>query len=422
MTHLNGLIHNNTVTKLMKNKQTKPQSKPAAAALALIAASATVSAEPTLQTGQHIITTHNEFAFKLHQRLSQQAGEKNLFFSPYSLTAALALAQAGADGETAEEIAKLIGLSANQQELADSFNQLYPANHASPLKVANAIWIKQDKQLLPGYLEATKSLNAHARPLDFENDPQGSSDTINNWVAGKTNDKVQNLISADAIRPDTELILTNAIHFKDDWRSPFKTRATQQKIFNLPNSTTTSVATMHQTDHFGYFEDDQIKLIEMNYENSPTSMVAILPKPGHSLSDIEASLTYDKFFSWCSNAETEEVTLALPKFKIDWTSDKLEASLQSLGLEQAFKFGQANFSKIDGTRNLYIGAVIQKAFIEVDETGTEAAAATALTMRSGSMFNPPPPKEFNVDRPFLFVIRNPNTNAILFIGKVNNPN
>jgi serpin B len=273
---------------------------------------------------------------------------------------------------------------------------------------------------LNSYKELTKKYyGTSENSIDVTN-PKKSAEKINNWVVKKTKDKIHNLIAPENIISSTKLIITNAVYFKGDWLNRFKNEATKEEDFNPFSSAPVKAKMMHQKNHFKYLTVDGSEFIELPYKENQLSMIVILPeeKGKNALTKAEKKLSasLEKFLS--ADAKKIEVNLTLPKFKIETPSLVLNKQLQKLGIKDAFK--KADFSGIDGTHDLYIHLVTHKAMINVDEKGTEAAAATAVVIaRQSVAVNEP--KEFRADRPFIYLIRDNDTGLILFIGKLLNP-
>lgn len=352
----------------------------------------------------------NELAVDLYKTLAAENGG-NLFFSPYSISSALAMTYGGARGETAEQIEKTLhfgGQDATHPAFSYLRKTLNNIQEKGPvqLSVAHALWPQQDYAFLPDYLALTKAFyGSEIHPVDYMTDSEGARQKINGWVEEQTNDRIQDLIGEGVLSPLTRLVLANAIYFKGDWASRFKTENTRSAPFTLPDGTNVDVPMMAQTGDFKLARTDTLQALELPYEGGTLSMLILLPNPGEDLAlpfpeELELSET--------------EVMVQLPTFKLE-AEFYLGDTLASLGMPLAFS-NQADFSGMDGSRNLFIDEVIHKAFVEVSEEGTEAAAATAVGMRTTSM-----PPMFEVNRPFLFLIREKSTGIILFIGRVTDP-
>ena len=352
----------------------------------------------------------NELAFDLYTTLSVE-NEGNLFFSPYSISSALAMTYGGARGETAEQMDQVLHLGGQDAThpafsyLRKKLNNIQEEEHVQ-LSIANALWPQKDYAFLPGSVALMRKFyGSEIHPVDYRTDAEGARRKINNWVEGQTNDRIQNLIPEGMLDPMTRLVLANAIYFKGDWASQFKKENTSPSPFTIPDGSKVDVPMMSQTGDFKLARTDRLQALELPYEGRDLSMLILLPDPGEALA-----------LQWPADLEfTEmEVMVQLPKFKID-SSFRLGNTLAALGMPLAFS-PQADFSGMDGSKELSIGFVIHKAFVEVNEEGTEAAAATAVGMRFSGM-----PPQFIADRPFLFLIRENTTGTILFIGRVTDP-
>lgn len=356
-----------------------------------------------------------EFAWRMYGELSQDPG--NLFFSPYSVAAALGMMAGGARGETAEEFSRLLGVRRAMRKAAGAHFEWIDAN---------ALWVQREYKLQPDFVaKANREFDATVEAVDFSKDPGAASSAINDWTSKATRGKITRLVDSSKLTPLTRLVLTNAIYFKAKWDLPFKEDFTEMQPFH-GTSGTSKVPLMLLTDHFAYAEDAQAQLLELPYEGKGVSMLVLLPKKVDGLAALEKTLSASSLDAWLAKRSSEEVTVWLPKFKLDYDVE-LKPALESLGLRSAFvqpsdpvRAGQADFSGISGKPELMIGAVIHKAFVEVDERGTEAAAATAIAMAAGAAM-PHKIVEFKADHPFLFFIRDNASGAVLFAGRFVSP-
>jgi serpin B len=317
----------------------------------------------------------------------------------------------GARGETAAQIDQALHLGGQEAThpafsyLRKTLNNIQEQGHIQ-LNIANSLWPQKDYPFLLEYLTLTrKYYGCDITPVDYKADSEGTRKLINRWVEEQTNDRIQDLIGAGVLSPLTRLVLANAIYFKGDWATQFKQETTHPAPFTLMDGTQAEVPMMAQTADFKLARTETVQALELPYEGDDLSMVILLPNPGEipelaSLADFEF--------------REMEVLVQLPKFKIE-TEFYLGKTLSVLGMPLAFS-GNADFSGMDGSYNLSLDEVIHKAFIEVTEEGTEAAAATAAAIRTTSM-----PPQFIADHPFLFLIRENSTGTILFIGRVMNP-
>lgn len=387
--------------------------------------------QPTTEAAKSVIQANNQFALDLYQRYN--SNNENIFFSPYSISTAVAMSYEGARENTAAEIQKTFHFPENietlQQGSAALNSQINQPNQSFQLSTANALWAEKTYPFAQEYLDNTqKYYQGQITNLDFINQAEPSRVTINNWVEKQTNDKIKNLIPAGSIDSMTRLILTNAVYFKGDWLKQFDAEQTSDASFQISADNSTTVKMMRRTDEealFNYAESDDLQIIELPYSGEQLSMLIILPKNADQTNDLaalEKNLTLDQLNNWKSNLQMKRVFLYLPKFKLE-TSYQLAEDLIALGMPEAFT-PEADFSGMTGFKDLFIGAVIHKAFVEVNEEGTEAAAATAIIQRAGSAYNPNAPviPTFRADHPFLFIIQQKENGNILFLGRVSNPN
>jgi serpin B len=375
-----------------------------------------------------LVEGNNTFAFNAYQMLKDN---NNLFFSPYSISLALAMTYAGARGDTEQQMADTLHFNLPQERLHPTFNSLDlelssrgqsakgKNGEGFRLNIVNAIWGQEGFTFLQDFLDIlAQNYGAGIRLLDFRNAPEASRIAINNWVSDQTDGRIKDLIPQGAIDAMTRLVLTNAIYFNAAWQYPFNKEATTDGTFHLLNGGEVSVPMMHQTESFAYTEGSDYQAVELPYDGSELSMLILLPQSGQFAS-FEGSLDAGKVDEIIKSLGTTKVALTMPKF--EFSSDfSLKKVLSEMGMPLAFT-GNADFSGMDGKRDLQISDVIHKAFISVDEAGTEAAAATAVIMRLTSAPVPEQIITMTIDRPFIFLIRDIQTGTILFIGNVMNP-
>lgn len=370
-----------------------------------------------------VVEGNNVFAFDLYAKLKDTKG--NLFLSPFSISTALGMTSAGARGNTATQMAKALHFELEQRRLHPALGALAAYLQAEEegrgyrLHIANALWGQEGSTFLPEFLDLTqRSYNAGLRQVDFRKQTEQARRTINDWVEEKTQDKIKELLKPTDLSPATRLVLTNAIYFLADWAHQFKKRATRNAPFTLTDGDKVDVPTMHQTEHFRYGESDGFQALELPYKRNELSIIIFLPKKADGLADFEKALTAKVLAKTLADIHRENVSVALPKF--EFTAEfKLGKALQALGMIDAFNGRLADFSGMTGRKDLFISKVIHKAFVKVDEKGTEAAAATAVVMEAG--IEADKPKTFRADHPFLFLIRENKTGAVLFIGRVLDP-
>ena len=367
------------------------------------------------------------FAFDLYQLLRQTDG--NAFYSPYSISLALAMTYAGARGETEQQMADTLHFILPQDRLHPAFNGLDieltqrgegaegKDGEGFRLNIVNSIWGQKGYQFLATFLDIlAENYGAGLRILDFANAPEESRVTINNWVGQQTEGRIEDLIPQSSISALTRLVLTNAIYFKAGWQYPFKEENTGNGLFYLPDGDEVTVPMMKQTESFGYAEGNDYQAVELPYDGGEVSMVVLLPRAGN-FEAFEGSLDGPQAEGIVRSLEPRRVALTMPRFEFH-SSYSLREILTVMGMPVAFSAG-ADFSGMTGNRDLFISDVLHKAFVSVNETGTEAAAATAVVMLPGVAHERS--VEVTIDRPFIFLIRNIETGAILFVGRVLSP-
>jgi serine protease inhibitor len=370
-----------------------------------------------------LIQANTQFALDLYQKIRTEPG--NLFFSPYSISTALAMTYAGARGETAVQMAQTLRLTMAEEQLHPVFGRLEAMLNEIEqkgdiqLRVANALWPHVKYNFLPDYLALLeKYYGTSVTAVDY-NQAEAARQMINEWVEEKTADKIKNLIPAGTLDALTRLVLVNAIYFKGNWANQFNPDVTEKQPFWLAAGGSVDVPLMRRTTEFGYAERDDLQILELPYTGRDLSMIVLLPREIDGLAGLEEKLTPANLARWTDRLWSTKVVVLLPKFRLTFTMG-LNGVLQEMGMADAFSMGKANFSGMDGTKELYMGAVLHKAFVEVNEEGTEAAAATAVVMVA-SAAPPQPPPVFRADHPFLFLIRENSTGSILFLGRVTNP-
>lgn len=371
-----------------------------------------------------LVAGNNQFALDLYRRLAdQQNTSENLLASPLSISTALGMTYAGARGRTAQQMSDVLRFRLPDEKLHNAFGELLHDLDASregyQLSIANRLFFQEGFPLRRSFLDVTsQQYGAPVEQLNFVGDPDGSRERINTWVEEKTNDKIQDLLPPGSVTTDTRLVLTNAIYFNGQWKYKFDEDATHDAPFYAANGEVSQAATMFQQQKFRYGEFDGFQMLEMPYAGDDLSMVVMLPNTGENLASFEASLTGELLDSSLAALSEREVQVYLPKFKFE-ASFGLAGTLQDMGMTDAF--GAADFSGI-GDGNLAISDVLHKAFIDVNEAGTEAAAATAVTVVLTSLvLNPPPPPVFRADHPFLFALRDTHSESLMFLGRMAQP-
>jgi serpin B len=373
-----------------------------------------------------LVDNNNAFAFDLFRSVRTQDG--NLIYSPYSISLALAMTYAGARGATESQMAQTLHFLP-QDQLHPAFNalDLQLAEHGKAqseeetpfqLNIANAVWAEQTYPFLQSFLD-TIALNygGGIRLADFINGYEAVRKEINNWVSDQTEEKIKDLIPEGVLSPDTRMALVNAIYFKADWLSPFNADSTRDAPFQLLDGSEVTVPTMNQDAFIPYSKGNGWQAIEMAYQGETAAMDIIVPDEGR-FKEVEASLDPQTASAILSNLQPTSVSLGLPKFKFE-SEFRLADQLKALGMPDAFDPDIADFSGMSERNDLYISAVLHKAFVAVDEKGTEAAAATAVIVdvASAPVFD----VTLTIDRPFIFLIRDIPTGQILFVGRVLNP-
>jgi serpin B len=383
------------------------------------------SPEVSPDDAARLVEGNNTFAFDLYRQRKEKDG--NLFYSPCSISAALAMTYAGARGETEKQMANTLHFTLSQDKLHPAFNSIALAlasrgqetedsgTKGFVLKNINAIWGQQNYKFQSAFLDVlAENYGAGMRTLDFAGEPEKSRLTINDWVSEQTAGKIQELLPAGSIDPSVFLALTNAIYFKVKWLFQFDEERTAEGQFSLLNGSKVTVPMMHKTDHFDYAEGNGYQAVELLYRIQKMSMVILLPEEDN-FQEFENSLDYSQLQEIIDNLEHREVILSMPKFNFDAQLD-LTQTLSEMGMPIAFS-GGADLSGI-AEGGGYIDGVYHNAFIAVDEKGTEAGAASVVTI-AGAVIGGP--VEFTVDRPFIFLIRDIETGTILFLGRVLDP-
>ncbi len=367
-----------------------------------------------------LVSANNQFALDLYAKLGERAG--NLFFSPYSLSTALAMTHAGAGGETAMQMARTLHLTLPPQAQDSAVQALirHINGDGNPrlyeLAVANALWGQSGMSF---NIDFVNRLNRHYgasfESVDFLRDAEKARQTINVWVEQKTKEKIPELLKTGTIDSQTELVLTNAIYFKGRWRNAFNKLLTRDDDFFLANGEKAQIPFMQLTEHFLYVEGPDYQALELPYVGDELSLLVVLPKARGGLAKVEqrlSSVTNQKMRS-------SEIDVTLPRFKMT-SGFEMKDVLSKMGMPLAFESG-ADFSGINGRGGIAISAVIHEAFVDVNEEGTEAAAATGVLMARGAKIKKREPVVFRADHPFVVLIRDSRTGCILFMGRMADP-
>ena len=374
-----------------------------------------------------LVEGDSAYAMNLYQALKENDG--NFFYSPYSISEALAMTYGGARGDTEKQMASTLHFILSQSQLHPAFNSLDlelakrgqgaqgKDEQGFRLHVVNAIWGQKDFKFSSEYLDLlAENYGAGLRVLDFIKATEPSRIAINQWVSDQTEGKIKDLVPRGAIDQLTTLVLTNAIYFNAAWKNQFHPEATSSGTFHLLTGSDVSVPLMKQMESLGYAQGDNYQAVELPYDGNELSMVILLPRLDQ-FKTFEASLNSQQVSNIIGTIQYKPVTLSMPKFKFE-SSFGLKKTLSNMGMPVAFS-SDADFSGMDGKKDLFITDVIHKSFVSVDESGTEAAAASAVIVGTTSM--PASPVELTIDHPFIFLIRDIKTGTILFVGRVLNP-
>lgn len=371
-----------------------------------------------------IVNVNNQFAFELYSKYKSTKG--NIFFSPYSISSVMAMAYEGAKGKTADEIQAVFHFPKDEALRRESFltvnKQFNKKDKKYELHTANALWAQKGYKFLDDYFKSIgEYYGGNVTSLDFVNEAEASRFTINSWVEKQTNDKIKDLIPEGALNSLIRLVLTNAVYFKADWANPFLEYATRDEDFRLTPAGSIKVKMMRSDiqAYYNYAETDRLQILELPYKENELSMLILLPK-NDDLGTIEQSLDDKILLQLKSKLEPQKVMISLPKFKFE-AKYFISEGLKEMGMPTAF-IPAADFSGMTGRRDLYIDWIIHQAFVSVDEKGTEAAAATGMGARVTSAGERPKVvKIFKADHPFIFLIQENATGAILFAGRVSDP-
>jgi len=379
---------------------------------------------------EKLVGGNNAFAYDLYQAWREQDG--NLFYSPYSISVALAMTYAGARGETEKQMAETLHFLLSQDDLHPALNALdqelarraaaagSEEDEAFRLSIANSIWGQVGYDFLPAFLDVlAENYGAGLRLTDFMKDPDKSRVIINDWISDQTEDRIEDLIPEGKITPLTRLVLANAIYFKATWLHQFDESRTRDREFNLLGGEQVNVPMMSLSEPASllYAQGKGYQAIELPYVGNQVAMTIIMPDAG-KFEEIEASLHAARIEAILADMDHKAVALRLPKFSFE-SSFSMAQTLAAMGMPDAVSIADADFSGMDGTHDLYIENVFHKAFVAVDEAGTEAAAATAVVMSLKAAM--PSGIELTIDHPFIFLIRDTVTGSVLFVGRVLNP-
>ncbi len=370
-----------------------------------------------------VVDANNQFCFELYANLKNEE-KGNIFFSPYSISTALGMVYEGARGQTAEEIRAVFYFPADENirkaAFAAGYDRINKKDAKYKLSTANALWIQKDFKLLDAYTNTIeKYYSGKATNVDFKGAAEQARKKINKWVEDRTNNKIKDLFPPNSLSPETRLVLTNAIYFKGTWIKQFDKKETQEMDFETGKGETVEVPMMRRTGKdasFGYAETEYMQLLEMDYEGGELSMLILLPK-NIDLEKLEEWLTVENLDEWKNSLCEQSVDVFMPRFTFT-SKYVLNENLKNLGMPTAFSDG-SDLSGIDGTRSLSIQLVVHQAFVDVNEEGTEAAAATGVAVGITSVA--PPVPIFIADHPFVYMILEKSTGNIMFFGRVSDP-
>ncbi len=371
-----------------------------------------------------MVDSNTDFAFKFYKEIisADRRNGKNINFSPLSISTAFGMLHAGAKGNTDTEIANVMSYTQEHNELHPSFgyliDDLSSGNDASfNMNIVNGVWLEKTFEIKDNYAEIlTDNYFAAIDNLDFMYSPDESRTEINDWVSTNTNDKIKDLFPKNSIDNSTKMVLANAVYFNASWKKEFQLLEYDfLKKFTLSSGDIVTTDMMKQTEYIGYAESDKYQVAELTYDGADISMVLLLPKG--DFSDFEKNMTAASYKTVIASIEDNvEVYLTFPKFKFSTDINLLEV-LMEMGMNDAFT-SDADFSGINQDINLYVSGAFHKAFIDVNEKGTEAAAATGISVGATSS---PDYFEMMVNKPFMFFIRDKLNGSILFMGRINNP-
>ncbi|XP_069349259.1 leukocyte elastase inhibitor isoform X1 [Eulemur rufifrons] len=378
---------------------------------------------------EQLSTANTRFALDLFRALNENNPTGNIFISPFSISSAMAMILLGTRGNTAAQLSKTFHFD-SVEEIHSRFQSLHAdinkRGASYILKLANRLYGEKTYNFLPEFLASTqKTYGAELASVDFQHASEDARKTINQWVEGQTEGKIPELLAAGVVDNMTKLVLVNAIYFKGNWQEKFMKEATEDAPFRLNKKDTKTVKMMYQKKKFpyGYIEDLQCRVLELPYQGKELSMLVLLPDDigdeSTGLKKIEEQLTFEKLHEWTKpgNLGIIEVNVGLPRFKLE-DSYILNSDLARLGVQDLFNSSKADLSGISGARDIFISKIVHKSFVEVNEEGTEAAAATAGVATFAMLM---PEESFVADHPFIFLVRHNPSSTILFLGRFSSP-
>ncbi len=376
----------------------------------------------TLEGIKNIEEANNQFAFKVYSEIVKE-DQKNVFFSPYSVSVIFSMLYEGAEEETAEEIQNVFGFTSEDDvrrpAMAGIYNRLNFKDREYTLELANSLWVEEQYEVLPDFVNVIERFYVgEVRNIDFINNPEESRTEINEWVAVKTNEIIKELFLPDSITSATKLVVTNAIYFKGDWVIGFDSSNTEEQNFYITDEEWTEVPMMKGRDDFFYYEDENIQVLELEYKGGDLSMIVALPKD-KDIKSLEERIDRVEFIKWMEEKEKQTVEVFFPKFEINTRYD-IKNYLDSLGIKKAFT-EEANFLEINKESNLFISDIVHNVFISVDEIGTELAAVTGVVSMESENVDSEKVSIFKADHPFMLFIQEKDSNNIIFMGRIINP-
>lgn len=369
------------------------------------------------------VKNNTQFALSLYGNIPKKS-EDNVFFSPYSISTSLAMTYAGSQGETANQMAKVLRFTPEKETIHQGFYQLNNNLKEQQKELeykfiqANGMWGQKGEKFRPSFTQIiSNAYEANLTEIDFKNS-DNSRQTINNWIKEKTKTKITEIIPQGMLNEKTKLVLTNAVYFQAKWAMEFPTEQTKKATFRISKKKQVEVSMMHSKPmEFGYSKREDLEIIELPYKGGEMSMIILLPNQVNGLGELESSLNQQNLQNWLKNLSYGElIEVKIPKFKIEQGTD-LKKVLSTMGMTQAFDPSKANFSGISEGKNLFLSAIVHKAFVNVNEIGTEAGAATAVIAGVRGRAN----TIVNIDHPFIFLILDKQSQSILFLGRVINP-
>ena len=390
------------------------------------------------ETGETLVAGNTAFALDLYGGFSGGAG--NLFFSPYGISTCLAIAYAGARGETERQMGAVMRFGPKQAEIHAGFSGLqrrlnelekdkvveykpgFTLRTGIQLSIANALWAQMGHPFLPAFLEiAEREYAASIKQADFKTEAGTVVSEINRWVAEQTRNRIQNMLAPGSVDEWTRMVLANAIYFKGEWANPFEAGQTALRPFHISASERVKSWLMHQAGHVGYMENKEFQGVELPYKGGDLTMVILLPRQIDGCGALKRRLDPALLVRSLAQMKRQAVEVFLPKFKLE-SKFELSGTLAKMGMPDAFTWPQADFSGLDGGRDLFISQIFHKAWAEVSEKGTEAAAATTMVIAKGCHDGPAPPRPvFRADHPFIFFIREVRSGSLLFAGRLADP-